>query len=159
MISRFYFIDIEITTTEAPEIDPISFEWSSTVLDRNSDNVPDLHITFTDGSSDKIVLNRHNAVDMSQSAMDPCSFMGHLESEPESVVAVTGCPNEEQYHVTLTSMNRDDVTLKVNSKGQSHRVRDLVSNEVDGVHTSQSLHQQNEKIEESIANRAIPSQF
>lgn len=65
--------------------------------DRLIGGVPQISVTFPDGHSDNLVLNKHSDLD------DHCNFIGHLENEREACVAVTGCVGQEDVELTLLS--------------------------------------------------------
>ena len=62
----------------------------SLVEERSINGIPLVEVTFPDGSSDFLVLNKYQGMDG--------HFIGHLRNEPEACVAMVNHPN----HVELT---------------------------------------------------------
>ena len=58
--------------------------------------IPAIDLTFPDGFQDHLVLERHYMTDMDRMLKKlHCNFIGHLASDPEACVAVTGCPGSK----------------------------------------------------------------
>ena len=81
-----------------------------TLLDSRSDApipIPNIFVTFPDGYSDNLVLNRF----YSENEADGCHFLGHLENEQEACVAMTGCIGSEDVEFTLMSEHAPETSL------------------------------------------------
>ena len=66
----------------------------SLIEERSKNGNPLVKVTFTDGSSDFLVLNRYQGMDG--------HFIGHLKNEPEACVAMVNHPK----HVELTIFSK-----------------------------------------------------
>ena len=76
----------------------------SMVEERSSDRPPRVSVTFPDGYQDNLVLSRFDANDEDRMAnKEHCNFIGHLENEPEALIAMTGCSGSEDVHLTIVS--------------------------------------------------------
>ena len=75
--------------------------------DRSIDGSPSVAVTFPDGYSDTLILSRYynNERDRLESSSDRCHFIGHLKSEPEACVAMTGCPGQDDLEFTIMSQH------------------------------------------------------
>jgi len=81
-----------------------------TLLDSRSDApipIPNIFVTFPDGYSDNLVLNRF----YSENEADGCHFLGHLENEQEACVAMTGCIGSEDIEFTIMSEHAPETNL------------------------------------------------
>jgi len=81
-----------------------------TLLDSRSDApipIPNIFVTFPDGYSDNLVLNRF----YSENEADGCHFLGHLENEQEACVAMTGCIGSEDVEFTIMSEHAPETSL------------------------------------------------
>ena len=81
-----------------------------TLLDSRSDApipTPNIFVTFPDGYSDNLVLNRF----YSENEADGCHFLGHLENEQEACVAMTGCIGSEDIEFTILSEHAPETSL------------------------------------------------
>lgn len=68
-------------------------------FDRTANNgVPMVDVTFPDGHQDKMVLHH-----FSPDNKDDCNFLGHLEKDAESSLAMTGCPGIDDLEFTINS--------------------------------------------------------
>ena len=65
--------------------------------ERSVEGSPHLSVTFPDGYTDSLILNKHGEGD------DYCHYLGHLEKEREACVAMTGCIGQEDVHLTILS--------------------------------------------------------
>ena len=83
--------------------------------DRSLDGIPSVTVTFPDGYTDNLILDRHysNQDDelMRSEEADNCNFIGHLEKEQEACVAMTGCPGYEDLDFTIFSSHAKDSPL------------------------------------------------
>ena len=57
--------------------------------------LPKISVTFPDGTQDSLILSHTfgNAAD--------CTFLGHLQNDLKTCVAVTGCPGKDDLMITL----------------------------------------------------------
>jgi hypothetical protein len=75
-------------------------------------NIPEMSVTFENGATHEMVLEPYSN--------SPCNFIGHLKSQPDSSVAVTGClaNPEDKMHITLLSdLNTRSPTYVVDFNG------------------------------------------
>ena len=66
--------------------------------ERSLDGIPSLSITFPNGHTDKLVLDKH-------SEDGHCHYIGHLEKEHEACVAMTGCIGQDELEFTILSQH------------------------------------------------------
>jgi hypothetical protein len=69
----------------------------SLVGDRSDNGSPIIAVTFPNGHSDTLHLSHFDA------DVRDCRFNGHLLSDPETCLAVTGCPGQEDVELTILS--------------------------------------------------------
>ena len=67
------------------------------VGDRSDNGAPIIAVTFPNGHSDTLHLSHFDA------DVRDCRFNGHLLSDPEACLAVTGCPGQEDVELTIFS--------------------------------------------------------
>ena len=67
------------------------------VGDRSDNGAPIIAVTFPNGHSDTLHLSHFDA------DVRDCRFNGHLLSDPEACLAVTGCPGQEDVELTILS--------------------------------------------------------
>ena len=67
------------------------------VGDRSDNGAPIIAVTFPNGHSDTLHLSHFDA------DVRDCRFNGHLLSDPETCLAVTGCPGQEDVELTILS--------------------------------------------------------
>ena len=67
------------------------------VGDRSENGAPIIAVTFPNGHSDTLHLSHFDA------DVRDCRFNGHLLSDPETCLAVTGCPGQEDVELTILS--------------------------------------------------------
>ena len=91
--------------------------------DRSIDGSPSVSITFPDGYSDRLILNRFYANDEAKlTRSENCNFIGHLEGEPEACVAMTGCPGSDDIEFTILSEHSSHSTFKWRKNGKVEHV-------------------------------------
>jgi hypothetical protein len=69
----------------------------SLVGNRSDNGSPIIAVTFPNGHSDTLHLSHFDA------DVRDCRFNGHLLSDPETCLAVTGCPGQEDVELTILS--------------------------------------------------------
>ena len=66
--------------------------------------VPSIAITFPDGSTDTLVLEKYYSNEADRKAkIDNCNFIGHLSQERGACLAMTGCLDSEDVEFTIMS--------------------------------------------------------
>ena len=89
---------LSLTSTAIIERTP-SF---SMIDDRSLNGSPIIEVTFPNGHSDTLVLSQFvDGIDEPESR--DCRYNGHLLSEPEACLAMTGCPGLEDVELTILS--------------------------------------------------------
>jgi len=81
------------------------------VEERTSKGTPSISITFADGQSDMLILDKYYSNEEDRMAqghlgipnMDECIYSGHLADEPEACVAMTGCAGSDDVELTILS--------------------------------------------------------
>jgi len=81
------------------------------VEERTSKGTPSISITFADGQSDMLILDKYYINEEDRMAqghlgipnMDECIYSGHLADEPEACVAMTGCAGSDDVEFTILS--------------------------------------------------------
>ncbi len=63
---------------------------------------PEVKISFPNGVKSKMVLWKHFS-SKNQKESDGCNYLGYLESDPKSCLAMTGCPGRDQLEFTINS--------------------------------------------------------
>lgn len=72
--------------------------------ERSADGSPTVMITFPSGHQDVTVLSKfYSNEDERLARKEHCNHVGHLANDPESEIAMTGCPGEEDIGITLLS--------------------------------------------------------
>jgi hypothetical protein len=68
-------------------------------------NPPNLQVRFPNGNSDKIILRQHIPIPelVETRSFDDCLFLGRLQRNTRSSVAVTGCPGDSEVQVTIVT--------------------------------------------------------
>jgi len=83
------------------ENQPTSFRM---VEERSFNGSPRVEVTFSDGYTDTMVLNKHYATEEDRMAgTEDCNYIGHLENEKDACVAMTGCIGSEDVEFTIMS--------------------------------------------------------
>merc|ERR1712241_276847 len=83
------------------ENQPTSFRM---VEERSFNGSPRVEVTFSDGYTDTMVLNKHYATEEDRMAgTEDCNYIGHLENEKDACVAMTGCIGSEDIEFTIMS--------------------------------------------------------
>ena len=60
--------------------------------DRFEDSTPNIEITFPDGYTDRLILEKHYFNEEDKKKIDNhCNYIGHLAEEKTACVAMTGC--------------------------------------------------------------------
>jgi hypothetical protein len=73
--------------------------------DRSVDGLPIISVKFPNGVSDTLVLRKFDAgINLPASESKECNYIGHLASEPDACLALTGCPGLDD-HVELTILS------------------------------------------------------
>ena len=92
------------------------------VEERSNNDSPLVKITFADGSSDNLVLNKYENMEG--------HFIGHLENEPDACVAMVNYP--EHAEVTIMSDRVVGSTMyKWHNNGDVELVPEVFSNELE----------------------------
>jgi hypothetical protein len=111
----------------------VQFQWSSRAhFDRQDFDIPFLNVTFANGVTDTLILSRYDPGDdaflelegVNAEDLNHCLFIGHLAHESDSSAAVTGCPHDDEFEVTLFSKNSPEQGLFSVTQGGS-RVKAL----------------------------------
>ena len=79
--------------------------------DKSFDGSPSITVTFPDGYTDTLILNKHinNEEDRSDQNED-CNSIGQLAKE-DVCVAMTGCPGQEPLEFTIHSSHATDSNM------------------------------------------------
>ena len=77
----------------------------SLITDRSAnDGSPIVEVTFPNGHSDTMVLSQFvDGIDEPQPESRDCRYNGHLLSDSEACLAMTGCPGLEDVELTILS--------------------------------------------------------
>ena len=76
----------------------------SMIQDRTSNGAPSISVTFPDGYTDTLVLNKFYGNEEDRTAgLDRCHYFGHLANEPKACIAMTGCVGFEDVEFTILS--------------------------------------------------------
>ena len=76
----------------------------SLVSDRSANRAPLIDVTFPNGHTDTLVLSPFvDGMVHEPSESGDCRYSGHLLSEPEACLGVTGCPGLEDVELTILS--------------------------------------------------------
>ena len=60
--------------------------------ERFEDSTPNIEITFPDGYTDRLILEKHYFNEEDKKKIDNhCNYIGHLAEEKTACVAMTGC--------------------------------------------------------------------
>ena len=74
------------------------------VEERSANGSPTVTVTFPDGYTDTLVLNRYYSSEEDRTAgAEECHFIGHLAKEQDACVAMTGCVGSEDIDFTIMS--------------------------------------------------------
>jgi hypothetical protein len=74
------------------------------VEERSVNESPRVTVTFPDGYTDTLVLNRYYSSEKDRMAeAEECHFIGHLAKEQDACVAMTGCIGSEDIDFTIMS--------------------------------------------------------
>jgi len=66
--------------------------------DRSVNGLPIISVKFPNGISDSLVLQKFDAgIDLPVAETKECNYIGHLASEPEACLALTGCPGIDDF--------------------------------------------------------------
>ena len=89
---------------------PVKTPSFSLISDRSANGTPIIAVTFPNGHSDTLVLTQFVDGDGSEKPENPeiptsrdCRYIGHLYSEPEACLAMTGCVGSEDVEFTILS--------------------------------------------------------
>ena len=157
-----YLISISIDTGE------VSFRILSTFNRPYNPlrDVPDVEVTFKDGETDRFVLNHHVALPFSSTLnhAKTCSYLGHLENEPDARIGLTGCLDESNlerkiYITILSSRSPFQKSFSVDFDGNvSHIQREEGGEEKESYRMIEEFFEGDEigdKEEETIASKVI----
>ena len=92
---------------------------------RNSNDIPSIHITFPDGEEDNMILERHYPNPRNRMmGENHCNFIGHLEKDSESCVAVTGCYGIENLDFSINSKHSGTTNrYRLNTNGDVELIK------------------------------------
>lgn len=92
----------------------------SLINDRSANGSPLISVTFPNGHSDTLVLTQFVDENGSQKPTSrDCRYIGHLRSEPEACLAMTGCIGSEDIEFTILSKHAPESGMfKWNIDGQ-----------------------------------------
>ena len=71
-----------------------------------NDCCPAVAVTFPNGHKDTLALNFYSDGGSAEERLNDglsCAYLGHLENDPDSCVAMTGCPRSEDVKLTILS--------------------------------------------------------
>ena len=87
--------------------------------DQNVAAIPEIHIRFSNGHEDTLILNRHYASDLDRlEGKLSCNFLGHLEKDQKACVAVTGCPGQDMEFTINSKHNSVTNMYKLKKSGE-----------------------------------------
>lgn len=91
----------------------------SLVEDRSNDGSPSIILTFPNGHSDTLVLEKYYAnEDDRRAGTEFCHYIGRLASDPDAYVALTGCPGgAEDVEFTILSQQMDATMFRWTKEG------------------------------------------
>ena len=86
---------------------------------RTSNGAPSVNITFPGGHKDTLILKKFYANEEEKKLdAEQCNYSGHLFSEPEACIAMTGCVGHEDVEFTIFSRQLNQSYLfKWNKEG------------------------------------------
>ena len=92
--------------------------------ERSEDGSPNLMITFPNGQQDFTILRKFYSNEEDRMAgLEHCNHIGHLAGDPESQIAVTGCPGKDDLEMTILSKNMfGSPMVKWNLDGSIERI-------------------------------------
>ena len=92
----------------------------SLISDRSANGSPIIAVTFPNGHSDTLVLTQFvDENDSQKPTSRDCRYIGHLRSEPEACLAMTGCVGSEDVEFTILSEHAPESGMfKWNIDGQ-----------------------------------------
>ena len=98
----------------------------------NNEIPPTIQARFSNGEQDDLVLKHYR---INEHAEVGCNYLGHLQNDPYSSVAVTGCLNspEDKLEITMVSDNYLK-TVSVDFRGNTQKIKSPY--EEKGLHTS-----------------------
>ena len=72
--------------------------------ERSLYGIPKIAITFPDGHEDELILEKHFPNEEARMEnKEHCNYFGHLKSDPQACVAVTGCYGRDKLDFTIMS--------------------------------------------------------
>jgi len=109
------------------------------VEERNANGVPSVAITFPNGHSDIILLDKYYANEEDRMIkenqgvpnVEQCIYFGHLVKEPEACVAMTGCVGSEDVEFTILSAHNTGSHMFKWSKEGEVQILSSMNNEDD----------------------------
>ena len=98
----------------------------SLIGERSIDEVPTIAITFPDGSTDTMVLDKYYSnEDERKAGIQRCNFIGHLAEETGACIGMTGCPESEEVEFTIMSSRLNGSPMyKWNRDGNVEKITD-----------------------------------
>lgn len=76
--------------------------------ERSDDGSPNIMIIFPNGHQDRTILNKFYSNEEERLARkEHCNHIGHLANDPDSNIAMTGCPGQENVGITILSDHLD----------------------------------------------------
>jgi len=82
------------------------------VEERSANGSPTVTVTFSDGYTDTLVLNRYYSSEEDRMlGAEECHFIGHLAKEQEACVAMTGCVGSEDIDLTIMSSHATESSM------------------------------------------------
>merc|ERR1712141_220064 len=143
----FFFVLIGLSLTEKEKLPQISVTQV-----RSSSDIPSIHITFPNGEEDNMILERRYPNQQTRMMGEKhCNYIGHLEKDSESCVAVTGCYGQENLDFSINSNHYGHtLTYRLNTNGDVELIRidDELVNKIEAVNQIPSDMLQNDAIEQ-----------
>ena len=92
--------------------------------DRFEGSTPNIEITFPDGYTDRLILQKHYFNEEDKKKIDNhCNYIGHLAEEKTACVAMTGCLGSDNVEFTIMSKHAMDSNSFVwNKNGAIHAI-------------------------------------
>ena len=94
------------------------------LMDRFHDSTPNIEVTFPDGYTDRLILQKHYFNEEDKKKIDNhCNYVGHLAEEKTACVAMTGCLGFDNVELTIMSKHAVDSNSFVwNKNGAIHAI-------------------------------------
>jgi len=82
------------------------------VEERSANGSPTVAVTFSDGYTDTLVLNRYYSSEEDRMlGSEECHFIGYLAKEQDACVAMTGCVGSEDIDLTIMSRHATESSM------------------------------------------------